>query len=215
MLKLIYEVYTIAAGSAPDRRAPLAAARWTCPGLAANDSQSSCADLFRVPTSGFQPLQGVDAHGSSPWPEGTQHESLSSGRAKRGPVRRPRRNCKGDFVPVVTARFSPDSDNLRESGDPQASDRNPWVPAFARRFRPHGGGHTVWRLRGYPKPDRPLYPAHQIRKSEQCQLRLVGANAKPRLLATRGVDTVAGKVTSSRAQRSDPVQIASSLRSSQ
>jgi hypothetical protein len=38
---------------------------------------------------------------------------------------------------------------------------------------------------------------------------------KPRLVATRGVDAVAGKVTSSRAQRSDLVQIASSLRSSQ
>ena len=42
-------------------------ARLTGPGLAANDLQSSCADLFRVSTPASQPLQGVDgrhkAHG--------------------------------------------------------------------------------------------------------------------------------------------------------
>src|SRR6266446_5023731 len=35
-------------------------ARLTGPGLAANDLQSSCADLFRLSTPSSQPLQGVD-----------------------------------------------------------------------------------------------------------------------------------------------------------
>src|SRR6266481_7519725 len=50
-------------------------ARFTGPGLAANNVKSSCADLFRVSASLFQPLQGVDAHGSSPWAGGPRHEA--------------------------------------------------------------------------------------------------------------------------------------------
>src|SRR5439155_8936794 len=47
--------------------------------------------------------------GSSPWAEGPRHKSLSSGRAKRGPVGRPRRNWGRDVPPFVAARLSPDS----------------------------------------------------------------------------------------------------------
>jgi hypothetical protein len=32
--------------------------------------KSSCADLIRASTPFFRPLEGVDAHGSSPWAEG-------------------------------------------------------------------------------------------------------------------------------------------------
>ena len=61
-------------------------ARFTGLGRAANNVKSSCADLFRVSTSLFQPSQGVD------------------GRHKAG-----QDEIGGDVPPFVAARFSPDS----------------------------------------------------------------------------------------------------------
>src|SRR2546430_1325043 len=46
----------------------------TCVRLTGNDLRSSCAGLTRVSTSLFRPIQGVDAHGSTPWAEGPRVE---------------------------------------------------------------------------------------------------------------------------------------------